>query len=602
MFPCVIASVNVADAKTKTRMSSGTANALKPGFFVPPVSNTPSPDIWKKYKLNCNYPVSPAELELYCFGVGHGPDHGGLGKFGHFQQAASLFWKNLQWNPWMERQIQSLCDHQYVGWAGCGASGKTYSATLYAMLWWAVDPSDSAVLMTSTTAKMIRKRQWAALQELYQKCPGFPGHMVDSKTTLQATKGDDKHGIMAIPVLDGSTSKAMANIQGIHCRRILVVIDEATDVPEAIVHAASNLTKGCTEFQMLMIGNPHSYFDQHGRFCEPKLGWKSVNVEVDEWETRKGICVRFDGMKSPNVRAGKSEWPYLITQENVRSAVEFEGVSSPTFWKYTRGFWSPEGVAATVLSETLCVKYNVQQKTSFYSRATTIAGLDPAFSGGDRCVLRFAKIGDRQDGFSVVLFEDPIVISIDAGSPEPIAFQIARRVKEECQSRDCLPQHLAVDSTGNGAGLCDIIAETWSPRIRRVSFGSSATELPTSQFDTRPAKDAYKNRVTELWYCFREWVKCDQIRGLDPETIIEFCSRNYVSEEKKIILEPKSEMKVRFGRSPDLADATALVIDVARSLGGQRRHPNDAMDFWKEMVIDCQNLYSEDNLYAEADA
>jgi hypothetical protein len=586
---------------TKIKDPSVTAHN-KPGLFVPMVNHSPSSELWQKYQLNCQYPISPAELELYCFGVGHSPEHGGLGKFEHFRNAASLFWPKLQWNPWMEKQIQSLCDHRFVGWAGCGASGKTYSATLYAMLWWAFNPLESSVILTSTTAKMIRKRQWAALQELFNACQGFPGHMVDSKTTLQATKGDDKHGIFALPVLEGSTSKAAANIQGVHSKRILVVLDEATDVPEAIVQASSNLAKGCDEFQMLMIGNPHSYFDQHGRFCEPKAGWRSVNVEVDEWETKRGICVRFDGMKSPNIREGRSLWPYLITAENVRSASEFEGVSSPTFWKYTRGFWSPEGISATVLSETMCLKFNVQQSAAFYSRALTIAGLDPAFTGGDRCVLRFARFGDRSDGFSTVLFEDIVIIKPDANSSEPIAYQIARRVREECESRGCAPEHLAVDSTGNGAGLCDILNETWSTRIRRVSFGTVASDIPASQFDDRPAKSAYKNRVTELWYSIREWVKSDQVRGLDPETIIELCSRNYIEEDRKIILESKIDMKARFGRSPDLGDAAALVIDVARALGGYKLAPGGASSQFAELLKQSQTIYHEDNLYAEADA
>ena len=124
--------------------------------------------------------------------------------------------------------------------------------------------------------------------------------MVDSKTCLQASKGDDKNAIFAIAVLDGATSKSVANIQGVHSERILCIVDEATDTPEAAFEATSNLNKGCREFQFLAIGNPHSVLDEHGRFSEPADGWNSVSIETQSWETQRGVCVRFDGAHSPN--------------------------------------------------------------------------------------------------------------------------------------------------------------------------------------------------------------------------------------------------------------------------------------------------------------
>lgn len=559
--------------------------------------------VTNKYGLSFSVPIGEIELELSCFRANHTPDKGGLGRYGHFRQAASLMWPKMVWHPWLERQIQSLCDNKYVGWAGCAASGKTYGATLFGMIWWLGAPSSSAVILTSTTAKMIRKRQWSALQDLRLKCPAFPGHVVDSKTMLQVRQGDDKHGIFALPVMEGSMSKAAANIQGIHAQRILVIIDEATDTPEAIFEAVTNLEKGCSEFQMLVIGNPNSYFDQHGRFCEPKEGWKSVGVEDDEWETRRGVCLRFDGQKTPNMAAGKGKpiYPFLISKGDVDQAREYEGTTSPTYWKYTRGFWSPEGVSKNVISETMCVKFNTQQKIVFTSRVTTIAGLDPAF-GGDRCILRFANLGDNQDGKSVVQFTDIVPILLDASSPEPIAYQISRRVIDECKSRGVEPENLAIDSTGNGAGVADVIAVQWAPHFHRVSFASVASDMAASPNDPRPARDAYENKVTELWYSFREWMKADQIRGLDSPTIRELCSRFYIDEKRKLVVEPKKEMKVRTGESPDLADAACLVIEIARRMGhmnpviGKGKGPSS----WEAKAKASNEIYVEENLYTTA--
>lgn len=549
--------------------------------------------------MTFGHPVSSLEVELYAFRLGLGPDEGGLGRYEHFKNAANLIWPEIIWNPWLERQLESLCENDWVSWTGCAASGKTYASSIYALIWWLSDPTHSSVILSSTTAKMIRKRAWANIQQLWRTSNGqFPGNMVDSKTTLQATKGDDKNAIFAIAVLDGSTSKAVANIQGIHSERILAIVDEATDTPEAAFEATANLSKGCKTFQFLAIGNPHSTLDEHGRFSEPVDGWDSVGIETDEWATKRGVCLRFDGMRSPNIEAGKTKWDFLITQEQIDASLKYEGENSPRFWKYTRGMWSPEGVCKTVLSETMCHKYRVNGTHIFGRKSHIIAGLDPAF-GGDRCVLRFAKYGDLRNGLMGVEFTDIVYIQLNTQSSEPIHFQIAKQVKEACVSRGCEPQHLAVDATGEGGGLCDILHKEWSSQIRRVEFGGKASQLPTTQEDPRPSHEAYANRVTELWFSVREWVIREQVKGLDHETIIEFCQRMFDDEKRKIVVERKVDMKGRTGQSPDLADAAALIVEMARNLGAGRLNIKAEDDKeWEALSLKYDKIYNEESMYA----
>jgi hypothetical protein len=453
----------------------------------------------------------------------------------------------------------------------------------------------TSVILTSTTAKMIRKRAWPVIQDLYRTCTGgYPSHMVDSKTTLQAIRGDDKHAIFAIPVLDGATSKAVANIQGIRSPRTMVIVDEATDTPEAAFEACSNLQKGTREFKFLAIGNPHSKFDQHGRFATPKKGWSSVSIEDEEWETERGICVRFDGMKSPNMLAGKTKYEFLINEDQVRQAQKYDGEDSPKFWKYTRGMWSPEGVCKTVLSENLVEKYRVMMPAVFAKQSYMVAGLDPAFNGGDRCVIQLARYGDFDNGKMGIQLERNEIIEIDAQSSEPVHFQIANRVQQICEENKVLPQHLAVDATGEGGGLCDILAKVWSPAIQRVEFGGKASDRPVSPEDYRKSSDVYGNKVTELWFSVRQWVINEQLRGMQHDAVIEFCSRMFDDEKRMTIIERKVEMKARTGKSPDFADAVTLVVEMARRLGGYAtaQKTTGGLTSWDRMVREYDSLYS----------
>jgi len=551
------------------------------------------PLIDHKYGIRSPVKIPDLELELYAFRNRLQPNEGGLGTFNHFVNVSKMVWPKMSWNPWLEAQVESLCEHDYVGWAGCGASGKTFGATLFATVWWLANPSKTTVVLTSTTAKMIRKRMWANLQELVRKSRGFPGNMVDSKMSLQAIKGDDRHSISAIAVAEGNTSKAVANIQGIHAERVMVIIDEATDTPEAAFEACTNLSKGCREFKMLVIGNPASKYDPHGRFCTPAKGWRSVTIEDQHWLTERGMCRRFDGMKSPNISEGRTKYPYLITHDQVLSAMRHEGEQSPTFWKYTRGFWSPDGMVKTVLSESIIETYTPTRKLVFTTNVQVVAGLDPGF-GGDRCVLRFAKVGTANDKVSI-LFGDVIHISPNAQLTEPVHYQIANRVKEECSQRGVPPDKFALDSSGEGGGLADILTREWGV-VHRVEFGGSASTIPVSDEDSRPCNEAYDRKVTELWFSMRKWVVEERVGGMDIETLQEFCARMFDDSKRKISVETKTVMKQRTGKSPDLADAAVVLLDLVRKTAVLEPRATKVDKVWEKLVREADSIYHDEQI------
>ena len=337
-------------------------------------------------------------------------------------------------------------------------------------------------------------------------------------------------------------------------------------------------------------------------FCEPTKGWHSVGVDVQEWETKRGACIRFDGMQSPNLKYSDPKWEFLITKEQVLQSIDFEGEASPRFWKYVRGFWAPEGVVKTVLSETMCEKYRVREPNHvFKSESKVIAGLDPAF-GGDRCALMFANFGNLESGLMGIEFTETVIIPINPALDEPIHFQIAHQVKEECLQRGCDPRNLAVDSTGEGGGLCDIMHKEWSNKFLRVEFGGRASDKPVSDQDSRISHEAYANRVTELWFSVREWTLREQIRGMCTDTIVEFTQRLFDDEKRKVVIERKADMKARTGKSPDLADAAALIVEMAREIGaGRLKDTNQEDEQWASFSEKCHDIYLEENLYAETE-
>ena len=495
-------------------------------------------------------------------------------RYDNFRNIVAILWPTIAWNIWRERQIKSLCDNEFVSWTGCAASGKTFAGALYSTVWWICQPDVSAVVLTSTTKGMLRKRMWSEVQKLYSNMEwNPPGNMVDSKTVWQAVKGDEKNAVFGLAVKDGNTSAAVGHIQGIHTGRVLIVIDEATDTPQAIFDATANLYAGCESFQMLVIGNPNSHFDPHGKFSEPKDGWSSVTVDTSEWETKvqlngePGYCLRFDAEDSPNILAGKTTYKFLMTEPQLEGARRKYGPESPLFWKFYRGFWAPSGVLKTVFNEPLLAKMKTHLGFVFRRSIKTIGACDPAFGGGDRAVIRFAEVGiieDGKPGIELDMYEE---IELDADSSEPIHYQLANHIQKRCRENNCKPEDFGVDASGEGGGLADILAKEWSPKIVRVEFGGAPSDLPVSSEDLRPAKEVYDRRVTELWFTAREYLQSGQLRGIDPWTAKEFCSREFEDERRKLKLQTKKDMKSVYGMSPDIADCTVILTEVAKRSG-----------------------------------
>jgi hypothetical protein len=545
--------------------------------------------VFGKEIMRCMSPKTIQQLiarELAFFKVAGGvPWYDGPGRFHHFKEAANGIWRTdtgrpgwkeaFVWHPDLEAAIEEYCGCGPVGeviLTGPASDGKTFGAALYALIFWMCSPGDTGILGCSTTLRGLKERLWSEIRMLYTRAcmvRGEEGRKVDSDVEIQSYKGATKHGIFGIAVGQGEEEKAINRIIGFHPRRVLVIGDELPGIPWAIIKALTNLFTAKQKAQFIGLGNASFFFDSHGRMCEPKEGWNSVNVDSERWDTKRGgVCLHFDGFKNPNVKSGKVIFPFLLTQDDIDKTANEYGYDSPDMWRMRRGFWPPEGSTKTVLNDSLIRKFMAMEPCIWEGPTILWAALDPAFEGGDRCVLRFARTGRSDSGVDTIEFEKPEVIKVSVSKKENLHYQIAREVRERCIARAVDVRNFGMDVTGEGGGLASIIAEEWSPGFNQVEFGGKPSEMPVSEINRKSCRDEYFDRVTELWFAFRTALMQNQVRGLDPETAAEFCSRLYVVDGKTWV-ESKREMKSRPGsRSPDLADAAVILVNTAKTRGG----------------------------------
>jgi hypothetical protein len=519
-------------------------------------------------------------------------DPNGSNKYKHLRSLIDLIWTegNIEWNPWLEDQLQSLCDDRgvrnlshrtvrIVSWTGPGSAGKTFASGLFANTWFLVAPERSSVTLTSTSKTAMGGRVWAVISDLFYSAThpdthqDFDWHIINSRKVVQYPRGNEKHNIACFAVEEGELQKSIDKIKGRHTERMLLIVDEANSTPEAIFQTIPNMLKGCRELVIIVIGNAISYFDNHGRACEPRDGWNSISVDdsrwltkgVAEWMMEPGLCCHYDGSKSPNALAGKTIYTHIYSYEDWQESKKW-GEQSIHYWSQDRGFWPPEGTVNTVFSDPLISRCDGTGFLDFVAHRVVYAFLDPGF-GGDRCVLQFADVGLLASGLTGVQLRQPVYLEIRVDKEEERDYQIARRTIEECKAKGVRAAQFGMDATAIGRGVMAIIAAEWSGEILRVEWGGKASKHPSSQADGRPSDEIYCDRVTELWFRSREFLEAGQLKGFYVEAVKQATSREYAQIGRRYELNSKPECKKKLGYSPDEMDAIAGLCEVVRHNG-----------------------------------
>jgi hypothetical protein len=552
--------------------------------------------ILRREKYGLLFPAnwSNLDIDLWCFRVGRTKDQGGLGKDEHWWKVVDYFWgpnnpvrntsKYFIRNPVSEEMIYHACRERYVA-VGAG-SGWTKSETFG--LWLLVNQLANARrflgLFVSTSLKDAKKRGWGSLVSFIQAVPHniLPVRVLESgiiKYESPTFKSTDQQSISLIAWEKKQEKEAVSKAQGMHNDFVCLVVDEMTELPPSVLEYAlpgGNLSAN-PSYQCIGLANPLIYFDTFAQLWKPKDGWTSISVNSDVWrlESTGGIGLHYDGMRSPNIPTAIYKTPYgvpfLPTQEKLDEAIQAPGAEkSVRFWRMFRGFPCPIGNEDLIYSPIDVIKFKGDIPAIWGDQPLIrLAALDPGFTnGGDSCALTFFTLGRDKDGLLVLQVDRQIELFEDVTDKEHNrSEQIATQVKNYCAAeRIFSPHYLAVDSTGAGGPLCDVIDLVWARGCLRVNFGGDASELAVSMTDMTPANKRYKNRATEIWYRGVDLLRQGQLKGIPPKMAAQMIMRHYsyVGADNLILAEPKPDMKLRTGgESPDFAESGFIGITLA---------------------------------------
>ena len=532
--------------------------------------------------------LTEAQIELWCYANDHPVEAGGLGKHAHLRNAMMLLWPAIyagevepgvpRWRDDIELLTWAWCKYKIIAVIGHASAAKTHTFGHIAAASYIADSLNSIITLTSTHLTGLRKRLWSdtvsALKSAELGGGVLGGHIFDIRThdmTIRPMGSkEEKYVIEGIATDRGQD--AVEKIQGTHSRRRrYVVIDEAQGTPPAIFEATSNLMTD-PDFRIAMLANPTRRYSTFGTWCEPEDGWSSIDPEVDQyWETKKGgICIRLDGMKSANIKAGKTLFPFLIRQDYLDSVAKAFGVGSPRWWTFVRGWFAPEGLFGVIYPGN--VLNRGEKKFEYNLPPVKVAALDPAFEGGDQCSLALGEYGFAAGSKWAMNVSEVVNIKVAVTeTSDPLDYLIAHEVMRVCKDRGIEPENFIMDTTGAGRGVAAILEKEWSRLIQKCNFGGAATERRLKLSDTETSDQLFDRFVSELWWAGRAWMEEGLVGNVTTvfKTLREQLSaRQYETvRDKKISIEPKREMKERLGYSPDEADAFVMLVELLRRKG-----------------------------------
>src|SRR6478735_5597891 len=396
--------------------------------------------------------------------------------------------------------------------------GKTAACAVIALHFLLFRPGSTKVVITSPSSSQLFDGLWSELLLWIDRLPDFLRETLDVKTKRIVDIEAPETRFISLRTARLESPEALA---GIHADNVLLLIDEASGVPEPVYEAGAGTLSTLGSIAML-IGNPtrtSGYF------------YRTQTTLKDHWS-----CYRVSSYDSPRVSKAFVEdirrtYGEASAQYKIRVLGEFADLNEDVI--------IPRELVESALGRDIVP----------LDDEPVVWGIDPG-RGGDPTGFVARRGGVVIDIRQYFLADLMQVV----GKIYSIWEDLTERTR---------PKHVYVDVIGIGAGVADRLRELGLPVI-----DVNVAESP-------PIKDRYPRRRDELWYNSRDWFDS---RGVSlpntdygRELVEELCAPLIVlTSTGKTAAESKIDMKRRGVASPNMADALNLTFAWGGAAAGGR--------------------------------
>lgn len=561
-------------------------------------------------KLRIAFPGKTApELDLLCSASSNLRTITHTDAHTHRRRGMEKLFPSRIWHEWRDDRIRSVqfCLEkriQELMWIGSSNSNKSADMADIALALWWTKPEMTSIYVASPYETATETGVWAYILEQFDEAkthnPQLPGRIRYSDNSIVYMDRNPRSFIRVTTVdqVGKMVGKKSRNAdEGL----LVIILDELPAFTAAAARALLATIPNLWSVHNLLIigaGNFAHTGDALGVLCDPLEedvpgGYDGFDADKHfRWRTKRGgLVLRFDGLQSPNVKAGHDIYPFLTTIKYIGQLANSPGgLRSPDSMRFIRS------APVTNLDEyTVTNSERIKAGGAYDSFVWTAdpiikgAFVDPGF-GGDPCVLQKFKLGwELRPGLAprqvFALWDAPIVIPIQIGLVEEGVIvtpevQIVRAVKKHCREQQIPDANIGFDGSLR-ASIVQAFAIHYSTSVVAIDSQGPATERSVSAAEKDEKREPVKWKakvdrlVSEFWFVVALLIDSFQFRGLQlsPKAAAQLTSRRWDYKGKKKAVQTKEEYKQMLREqgkpveSPNEADAVVGCVEMARRLG-----------------------------------
>ena len=417
-------------------------------------------------------------------------------------------------DDWQRAVMMDIASSTRVSVRSGHGVGKT-GVEAVVLLWFLSCFRFPKVIATAPTRQQLNDILWSEVEKWRSKSPLLQELLTWTKTYVYM-KGYEKRWFAV-----AKTASEPENMQGFHEENMLIIVDEASGVEDAIMEAILATLSGKNN-KLLMCANPTrtsgTFYDSHNR--------------------DRGMykCHRVSSLDSTRTN-----------KENIASFIRKYGEHSNVVKVRVYGDFPAQ--EDDVFLPLPLIEQTVVNEIDTEKIYKITMGVDVARYGDDETVI-VTNVGGKID-IPVVRHGQSLMTTVG-----DIVMQYKRLIKEYPNYKGVITVN--IDDTGLGGGVTDRLEEVKiEERLRRL-------EIVPVNFGSKPpqdgSEDRYQDISTYMWATLKTLMENKEVSIVnDEELVAQLSVRKYsITSIGKIMLESKKAMKDRGIKSPDRGDAVVL--------------------------------------------
>lgn len=454
----------------------------------------------------------------------------------YFDDPVGFAEKELGLRLWSKQRriLEAIARGRRVAIRSGQKTGKS-TAFVAAALWWAATRARGRVLFTGPGNAQVKDILW---KELHRLCYDRGNLREDGRTVADVLGVEPAvmpHTGMQWPdgrEIVGFVRETPTATQGFSGPEVLIIIDEASGVPDAIFEAHEGNT--AAEGRILAASNPTS-----------NVGWffEAFHSHLEFWDT-----IHISSEESPNITGLEPAIPGLAGADWLQTQLAKYGPAHPAYLVRVKGDFAGT-TSNTIVGLTMLTKSHERRAKRLKDEAANGEqpntdpleyGLDVARFGDDDTIIT-PRRGKR-------VYPQIAIHGADGN-------EIAGKLLEDVRARRYPGERpkVKIDGTGGwGSSPADILRAGHADEVEAIEVNSSCKA---------DDEELYTNLRSQLHFGVAQWLEDGGELPPDKKLDVELLAPTYTFDaRRRYVVEPKASIKKRLQRSPDRADSLALSI------------------------------------------